>query len=84
MMNEINMKAYAKINLSIDVIGKRTDGYHDVRMVMQQIDLCDIVNIRYVEKGGSSLISISTNSDDLPSDGSNIAWKAAALMRCLP
>ena len=80
-MNEINMKAYAKINLSIDVIGKRTDGYHDVRMVMQQIDLCDIVNIRYVEKGGSGLISISTDSDDLPADGSNIAWKAAALMR---
>lgn len=79
-MNEIKLKAYAKINLSIDVTGKRPDGYHDVRMVMQQIDLCDMVNIKYVEKGGSGLISISSDFDGLPSGSSNIAWKAAALM----
>jgi len=48
-MNEITIKAYAKINLSIDVLGKRPDGYHEVRMVMAQVDLFDLVQITWQE-----------------------------------
>ena len=49
-MNEITVKAYAKINLSIDVLGKRPDGYHDVLMVMQQVDLYDLVSVTWLAK----------------------------------
>ena len=44
-MNSINEKAYAKINISLDVTGKRPDGYHDMLMVMQTITLCDDVTV---------------------------------------
>ena len=47
-MNEITVKAYAKINLSIDVLGKRPDGYHEVLMVMQQVDLYDLVKVTWM------------------------------------
>jgi 4-diphosphocytidyl-2-C-methyl-D-erythritol kinase len=88
--NEITLKAYAKINLSIDVLGKRPDGYHEVLMVMEQVDLFDTVRVGwrqgcYIEedtedvRGGLS-ISLSTNLPWLPTDAGNIAYKAAGLM----
>lgn len=82
-MKEIALNAYAKINLSIDILGKRPDGYHEVLMVMQQVDLYDIVNVRWLETGAGLKtieIKLSTNRSDLPNDHSNIAYKAAALM----
>ena len=88
-MNEITIKAYAKINLSLDVLGKRPDGYHEVLMVMEQIDLYDTVTVAWLEDEGgspgsspddSSGISLSTNLPYLPTDGRNIAYKAAELM----
>lgn len=80
-MNGITINAYAKINLSIDVLGKRPDGYHEVLLVMQQIDLFDTVRVSWQEDSGEDVrISLSTNLPYLPADGRNIACKAAELM----
>lgn len=72
-MEAIKLKAYAKINLTLDVIGKRENGYHDVQMVMQQIDLHDIVTLETREGG----ISLESESEFLPKNDTNIAWRAA-------
>lgn len=69
--------AYAKINLSLDVLRKRSDGYHDLNMVMQQISLCDEV---YLETSSEPGISLTTNIAYLPRDRGNIAVRAAALL----
>ena len=66
--------ACAKLNLSLDIIRKRPDGFHDMRMVMQSIDLCDTVAVR--EQPGTE-VSLDTSLAFLPKDGSNIAVKAA-------
>ncbi len=57
-METVSLRAYAKINLTLDVTGKRENGYHDVRMVMQQIDLHDTVILTKLESG----IELETNS----------------------
>ncbi|MFB0920901.1 MAG: 4-(cytidine 5'-diphospho)-2-C-methyl-D-erythritol kinase [Oscillospiraceae bacterium] len=67
-------KAYAKLNISLDVISKRTDGYHDMRMVMQSVSLCDDVTVSLREDGA---VNVSTNLRFLPSDDRNIAVKVA-------
>ncbi len=73
-MNKITAKAYAKLNLSLDVTGTRPDGYHEMCMLMQSVDLCDEVKILLTHTGE---IRIRTNFRFLPSDGRNIAVKAA-------
>lgn len=79
-MNEIAIKAYAKINLCIDVLGKRPDGYHEILTVMEQIDLFDLVTVSWTE--GNQAVSINLKSNKLfyPTDNRNIAYKAAELM----
>ena len=57
-MNRISLKAMAKINLGLDVVGKGPDGYHELRMVMQMINLYDKVNIEKTPKNG---IQVETN-----------------------
>ncbi len=74
-MEIITETAYAKINLGLDVLGKRADGYHEVRMVMQSISLADTVVLE--EHSG---LSVLTGLSDLPGDASNLAYKAAMLM----
>lgn len=69
------IKAYAKINLSLDVVGKREDGYHTLQMIMQTIDLYDLINIKKTDKG----INISCNKQYIPTDERNLAYKAADL-----
>jgi len=69
------LKAYAKINLSLDVVGKRDDGYHLLRMIMQSIDLYDTIQI--VKKGQG--VELLCDKPYVPSDGRNIAYKAAEL-----
>lgn len=69
------IKAYAKINISLDVIGKREDGYHILKMIMQTIDLYDIVSINKSSKG----INITSNKAYIPTDDRNLAYKAAKL-----
>lgn len=77
-MNSIELKSRAKINLSIDVLGKREDGYHLVEMIMQTIDLYDIVKIKEIH---SNDIKIKSNSVDIPLNENNIVYKAVDLIR---
>ncbi|ABW17848.1 4-(cytidine 5'-diphospho)-2-C-methyl-D-erythritol kinase [Alkaliphilus oremlandii] len=73
-MKQIYLKSRAKINLSLDVRRKREDGYHEVEMIMQQIDLYDNILIR--ERMDSEIV-LSTNCIFIPTTSSNIAYKAA-------
>jgi 4-diphosphocytidyl-2-C-methyl-D-erythritol kinase len=75
-MNSISVKAYAKINLGLDVLRKREDGYHDVCMIMQSLGLHDTITIY---KSNTAGISIKTNLSYLPNDQGNLVYKAAAL-----
>lgn len=72
-MDEISLKARAKINLNLDIVGRRKDGYHLLNMIMQQIDLYDIVSMKKTLDG----ISINTDCDYIDSGKDNIAYKAA-------
>ena len=63
-MDRITKKAYAKINLFLDVISKRQDGYHEVNTVMQSVSLCDEVNIELCDKG----IEIICVNESVPTD----------------
>lgn len=76
-MDKMELKALAKINLGLDVLGRRENGYHDVRMVMQTIYLYDDVILEKTEEPG---IRLETNLFYLPVDESNIAYKAAKLL----
>lgn len=77
-MDNISLKALAKINLGLDVIGKREDGYHDVRMIMQSIHLYDRIEIK---KTRSPKIKVEVNLYYLPVDENNLVYKAASLMK---
>lgn len=71
--NKIKLNCKAKINLGIDVIGKRENGYHDVRMVMMQVDMSDIVTVSLRDDG---VINISGDSD-MPLGADNLAYRTA-------
>ena len=93
-MKKIQLHAYAKINLTLDVTGRRPNGYHDVEMIMQQISLCDEVTVSWeagsVRRGkpgqtaesdpAGIQIQLTVSRPDLPADSSNLAWKAAEEM----
>lgn len=68
----ISRKAYGKINLSLDVLRRREDNYHDLRMIMQEIDLSDSI---YVEEIESDKIIIDSNDQNLPKDKDNIVYR---------
>ena len=70
------VKAYAKINIALDVVGKRDDGYHLLKMIMQKIDLYDLIIVNKIQKD----IIITCNRDFIPTDERNLAYKAAALI----
>jgi len=74
-MRELKIKAYAKINLTLDVLGKRADGYHELSTIMQTIDLTDTITLREREAG----ITLISSSPDIPIDKGNIAYQAAEL-----
>lgn len=76
-MQEVHLKAMAKINLGLDVLRRREDGYHEVRMIMQTVDLYDNVHIKRTEEPG---IRLDTNLYFLPTDESNLAYKAAKIL----
>ena len=67
-------RAYAKINLTLDVLSRREDGYHDIRTVMQTISLCDEIEID-VDTGRPW--ALTCGAAGIPCDGRNLAWKAA-------
>ncbi len=72
-MKKTVTRAYAKINLSLDVLGRFENGYHEVQMVMQTVSVFDLVTVTQTKEG----ITISTNLPFLPKDKNNIAFKAA-------
>lgn len=76
-MNRIELKAMAKINLSLDVIRKREDGYHDVRMIMQTINMYDRIILTKLDKPG---IEVKTNLAYLPVNENNLVYKASKLI----
>lgn len=77
MANTITQKAYGKINLGLDVVRKREDGYHEVRMIMQTVSVSDCIELTKTEIAG---IELKSNLSWLPSDEKNIAYRAAALL----
>ena len=73
-MRECTENAYAKLNLSLDVIGRREDGYHDLAMLMQTVSLCDRVHLRFREDGR---VCAGSNLHYIPGDERNLAVRAA-------
>lgn len=71
------IKARAKINLALDVLRRRSDGYHEVAMVMQAIALADLVTLTATPSG----LSVTSDLDGLEGGPANLAWRAAALLR---
>ena len=76
-MKDISVKALAKINLGLDVVRRREDGYHEVRMIMQTIHLFDRLEI---SKNTSGQITMETNLAFLPTNENNLVCKAAKLL----
>ena len=76
-MREIKLKARAKINLGLDVVRKREDGYHEVRMIMQMINLYDKITMRRITE---SEIRVTTNLPYLPVNEDNLVYRAAKLL----
>ncbi|WP_394524892.1 4-(cytidine 5'-diphospho)-2-C-methyl-D-erythritol kinase [Lacrimispora sp. JR3] len=77
MIRHLGLKAYGKINLGLDVLRKREDGYHDVRMIMQTVGLYDKIDIYLKETPG---IEIVTNLFYLPVNENNLVYKASRLL----
>ncbi len=73
----MKIKAYGKINLSLDVTGVLENGYHSVAMVMQSVELCDKV---FVEKKDTTEIRVTTDNPQIPDGEENLAYKAAKMM----
>ena len=94
-MNQLVLKAYAKINLSLDVVRRRPDGYHDVKMIMQTVDLYDVITMEKAESGIHTTVEMGKSfttegngtkekadsiSEELPADENNLIYKAAKLV----
>ena len=73
----MRLRAYAKINLGLDILGKRSDGYHEVKMIMQTIQMYDLLEIKKKKTSG---ISLTSNVPYVPTDERNLAYKAAKLL----
>ena len=76
-MKQIQESAYAKVNLGLDVLSRRPDGYHEVRMIMQTIDLHDTI---LLESRPESGITIESGNAMLPNDSGNLAYRAAEML----
>jgi 4-diphosphocytidyl-2-C-methyl-D-erythritol kinase len=75
-MSSIKLLSPAKVNLTLEVLGKRSDGYHEIRSLLQPVDLFDEVMIETTEVDG---IQISSSGIEIPEGEDNLAWKAADL-----
>ena len=71
-MNSIELIAPAKLNLFLEVVGRRPDGYHEIDSVFAEIDLCDRVRLERAET-----MSLTVEGEPAPSDNRNLAWRAA-------
>ena len=72
----IRREAYAKINLGLDVVRRLPNGYHEVRMIMQTVGICDVLTFTKAEEG----IILQADHEELPTDGNNLICKAAKLL----
>lgn len=77
MVKHLGLKAYGKINLGLDVLRKREDGYHEVRMIMQTVGLYDRLDLIYRNEPG---IKVETNLYYLPNNENNLVYQAASLL----
>lgn len=77
MLDRLELKAYGKINLGLDVVRKREDGYHEVRMIMQTVHLHDRIVMEKTKEPG---IRTETNLPYVPDGEGNLAWRAAKLL----
>ena len=75
-INRISLKAPAKINLFLEILGKRDDGYHEIETVMQEIDLVDNLQFEETQEG----VKLKCNDKNIPSDENNLVCKAANLI----
>ena len=75
-MNEVVVPSPAKVNLFLEIIGRRPDGYHDIASIMQLVDLCDEVRLRRRRTG----IRVEVQGAELPAGRGNLAYRAAALL----
>ena len=75
-VNMITLQAPAKINLTLHILGKRADGYHELSTRMQKVSLADEITLSLRHRPG---ICLSCSTKEVPDDASNLAWKAAAL-----
>lgn len=73
----IKASAYAKINLFLEVLGKRPDGFHDIKTVMRRTTLCDEVTVETVEDGRGEITLTVQGNDNIPTDGENLVYRAA-------
>lgn len=78
MVNTLHLKAYAKVNLGLDVIRRREDGYHEVKMIMQTVKLFDQLTM---ERNDSGIITLRTNLPYLPVNEKNLVYRAVDIIR---
>lgn len=76
-MKKLQLLAPAKVNYRLDVLGKRPDGYHELRMIMQRVDLCDQIEIALTDFPG---IRVTCGRKGVPDGPGNIAWRAADVL----
>ena len=76
-MDTLTRKAYAKINLGLDVLRRREDGYHEVKMIMQTVDIYDVLTF---VKAPADVFRLSVDSAQIPDDDNNLVLKAARLL----
>ena len=76
-MYEMRLRAYAKVNLGLDVLRRREDGYHEVKMVMQTVGIYDSIHLKKLKSPG---IRVATNLFYLPDNENNLVYKAAKLL----
>lgn len=76
-MDKYHIKAYAKINLGLDVVGRLPNGYHQVKMIMQTVGICDALTLERAASG----ITLTTDSEELSTGEDNLICRAAELMR---
>ena len=78
MNTQLHLNAFAKVNLGLDVVRRREDGYHDVRMIMQSVRLYDRIRLK---KNASGEVRLSCNVSFLPLDDRNLVYKAVQMIR---
>ena len=80
-MKKIRLKSYGKVNMSLDVTGRRDNGYHDIETVMQKISLFDDVTVSWIKKDCEDIeITLTCDKKYLPTDSRNLAFAAAQIM----